>query len=694
MIKQTKSTLKNPIVFFLFTCFFFTTCKPSVVEETSESPKKPPNVIFILVDDMGYGDLGILFQNQRKTEGKPYHCTPELDQMAAEGAVLTRHYAPAPVCAPSRASLLSGLHQGHQPIRNNQFDKALANNHTLASVLKAAGYATAIVGKYGLQGQEGNSPSAWEAYPTKRGFDYFFGYVRHVDGHNHYPAHQAPNRPPMELYENDREISQQLAGCYTTDLFTAVAKKWIVAQRRENPENPFFLYLAYNTPHAGLQVAPGPYPEGKGLNGGVQVLENSPYFINAASEPVDTYIHPEYRQESWPMVQQRSASMMRRIDEAIGDLLQLLKDLEIDEETMVVFTSDNGPHHESYGYGDYDPTFFESYGPLDGTKRDTWEGCIRVPTLVRWPKTIPANQFVNRPSAFHDWLPTLAELAQVPAPANTDGVSLLPSITGKGTQLPGKVYIEYSVNMPTKAYASFQENRRGITRGEMQVVYHEGYKGVRYNTTSHANDFEIYDTQSDPGERNNLAGSSPEFITIQQGMKDKVLRMRRSDPEAARPYDAEPVPPVQAPGKLTNGLLAAWYQAPGNWVPAINSLRSKALKAEQAADLAIPSPLPHGQVVHFTGFLDVPVTGTYQFTLTCQGKAVGHLHDILWFDADLPYTPGDNLQTTLVLAAGLHPFRFIYRPVGGLPPALAMTWENKENPGLPPLASAWRVAPQ
>ncbi|MFN3803273.1 sulfatase-like hydrolase/transferase, partial [Belliella pelovolcani] len=147
-----------------------------------------PNIIFILTDDLGYGDIGVLYQNQRKAEGKPYHQTPNIDQFANEGIILTRHYAPAPVCAPSRASLMLGVHQGHADIRDNQFDKALPNNHNLASVLKQAGYQTGLIGKWGLQGREGNSPDAWEAYPTKRGFDYFFGYVRHGDGHNHYPA--------------------------------------------------------------------------------------------------------------------------------------------------------------------------------------------------------------------------------------------------------------------------------------------------------------------------------------------------------------------------------------------------------------------------------------------------------------------------------------------------------------------------
>ncbi|MFW5761534.1 MAG: sulfatase-like hydrolase/transferase, partial [Cyclobacteriaceae bacterium] len=401
-------------------------CQPAEKADTN----KPPNIIFILTDDLGYGDLGILYQNQRARENKFAHKTPNLDKLAGEGTLLTRHYVPAPVCAPSRASLLLGVHQGHANVRNNQFDKALEDNYTIASVLKEAGYTTGIVGKYGLQGKEGNSPETWPAYPTKRGFDFFFGYVRHVDGHNHYPAHEALKRPPMELYYGDREISSQLKGVYTTDLFTAAAKKWITDVNKADPERPFFLYLAYNTPHAGLQVAPVPYPEGGGLNGGVQWIGEEGNFINAIGDTIDNYIHPDYDNNDWPEVQKRFSSMVRRIDNAVADVEQLLYDLNIAENTLIVFSSDNGPHHESYGYGDYQPTFFDSFGEMDGVKRDTWEGGIRVPTFVWWPGKITPGKLNDIPSQFHDWLPTFAEAAGIMPPARTDGVSLLPQLFG------------------------------------------------------------------------------------------------------------------------------------------------------------------------------------------------------------------------------------------------------------------------
>ena len=318
-----------------------------------------PNIILIFSDDMGYGDLGVFHQNERL--GKR-HSTPNLDRFAEEGVQLRRHYCPAPVCAPSRASLLSGLHQGHTEVRNNEFDKALPDNHTLGTVLQGGGYRTLHVGKYGLQGVglEGalgnpseknnafSNPEEWPAYPTKRGFDEFYGYVRHVDGHVHYPNHEWPignsesHRTGKEVWHDNEEVSASLDKCYTTDLFTAFAKKWIVDHRRENAGQPFFIYLAYDTPHAALQVPTQAYPEGGGLNGGLQWIGDHGRMINTASGEIDSWIHPEYRNEEWSGVERRFATMVRRIDSCIGDLTQLLDDMGIEEDTLVVFTNDNG----------------------------------------------------------------------------------------------------------------------------------------------------------------------------------------------------------------------------------------------------------------------------------------------------------------------------------------------------------------
>lgn len=205
-----------------------------IAAPASAAPR--PNIIFVLTDDLGWGDLGVLHQNSRdfaNNRNLPAFSTPNLDSMAAQGVRMDRHYCPAPVCAPSRASLLLGVHQGHSNVRDNQFDKELANNHTLGTVLKQAGYATAAIGKWGLQGGSG-----FPGHPQNRGFDYFFGYMAHLDAHFHYPKEQG-----RAFYENFTNIADQLDKCYSTDLTAARAKKWIIDHQAATPSDPFFMYL-------------------------------------------------------------------------------------------------------------------------------------------------------------------------------------------------------------------------------------------------------------------------------------------------------------------------------------------------------------------------------------------------------------------------------------------------------------------
>ncbi len=641
---------------------------------TNSEVSKQPNIIFILTDDMGYGDLGVLHQNKRAAAGKPAHKTPHLDKLAGEGMLLTRHYVPAPVCAPSRASLLLGVHQGHSNVRNNQFDKALEDNHTIASVLKEAGYATGIVGKYGLQGKEGNNPQTWEAYPTKRGFDFFFGYVRHVDGHNHYPAHEARQRPPMELYYGNEEISGQLEGCYTTDLFTAAAKKWITDLKESDSEKPFFLYLAYDTPHAGLEVANAPYPEGGGIKGGVQWIGESGNFINTAGDTIDSYIHPDYAVEDWPIGPKRFASMMRRIDNGVGDLKQLLKDLDMDENTLVVFSSDNGPHNVSYDYGEYAPTFFDNFGELDGIKRDLWEGGIRVPTIAWWPGKISPSQQNSQPAQFHDWMPTFAELAGIPAPARTDGISLLPRLWGNRESEPGTVYVEYEVQGTTPDYPEFHSSHAGQIKQQMQVIFLDGLKGVRYNIQSHDDNFRIYDTEKDSREINNLDNTNEYFVRLQQRMKDEVLRVRRPNETAARPYDGVPVPQVITVG-LQQGLKFRIWNVKSPWAPAVNGLDEAPGRTGIARGFKIPgTKINNENVTAFEGFIDVPATGNYTFHLKVNGKAIMRLHKALLMDADKNYQSGSEITTDIKLEKGMHPFSFIF--AGQSAPDIQLEWSG------------------
>jgi arylsulfatase A-like enzyme len=225
------------------------------VPSRQEKAQSKPNIIFILVDDMGWGDVGAFWQNQRKARndrGEPWQQTPALDQLAAGGVMLTNHYAAAPVCAPSRASLLLGVSQGHANVRDNQFDKELQDTYTLGTALKRAGYHTAAIGKWGLQGGDPKMPGPdWPAHPAKRGFDYYLGYIRHADGHEHYPK-EGIYRGTKEVWDNRTNITDDLDKVYTADLWTAAAKRYITQQAQAADSSPFFLYLAYDTPHAVL----------------------------------------------------------------------------------------------------------------------------------------------------------------------------------------------------------------------------------------------------------------------------------------------------------------------------------------------------------------------------------------------------------------------------------------------------------
>ncbi|WP_044302208.1 sulfatase-like hydrolase/transferase [Rhodopirellula sallentina] len=665
----------------------------------------PPNVIFILCDDLGWGDLGVLYQNE-STHSKKFS-TPSLDAMAQQGAQLRNHYCPAPVCAPSRASLLLGVHQGHCGVRDNQFDKALPNNHTLATVMKGAGYSTGLIGKYGLQGKlKGNKKRGrqnvaitvddpaehWSAYPTKRGFDDFFGYVRHADGHLHYPAASWPlgnsegHRTPKEFWHNDQEISQQLERCYTTDLFTAYAKKWITAKARDTASQPFFLYLAYDTPHAALQVPTMAYPSGRGLEGGIQWGGKDGEMINTARGTIDSFRYPEFTGNGWTDVEERFATMVKRIDDCVGDLLQTLRDLKIDQNTLVVFSSDNGPHHESYLDGvNYTPQSFQSYGPFDGTKRDTWEGGIRVPTLAWWPSRIPPGTVDQTPSQFHDWMATFAEIAGTHPPAVCDGVSLVKSMTGKGDRRQSDVYVEYSVGGATQIYDDFEKRKRKLKRGQMQVLMHKGYKGVRVNITDPEAPFEIYDLENDISETRNLAGTSPKFETLQQEMQQRVLRMRRVNETAPRPYDGELVPSLPAQ-TMSPGLFRSFAKGQFEYVPDFDTLPQEnivheiirevpdALDVSKHLDSAKRAMSSFGGVDRYIGYLNVPKDGEYRFEFQSATPAFVRVHDAILVDNDFGHDASKTRSTRIRLAAGSHRFTMTVLASQSQPTQSQPTW--------------------
>lgn len=665
----------------------------------SAKPSSHPNIIFILTDDLGWGDLGVFYQNSRRAadvRSRPWEMTPNLDKFAAGGALLHDHYCAAPVCAPSRASIMLGLSQGHANVRDNQFDKAIENNHTLATVLDQAGYETVAVGKWGLQGNAPGEtdPATWPAFPTKRGFDEFFGYARHKDGHEHYPkeAVYVKDHVPKQVWDRTNDITPELDKCYTADLWTAWAKNWIAQHERTNSAQPFFMYLAYDTPHAVTELPTQAYPPGGGLHGGMQWLGTSGHMISTASGKVDSWVDPAYRnatydndhdpstpEKPWPDVDKRYATAVGRIDSAVGDIEQLLQDLKIDKDTLVIFSSDNGPSIESYlPRRPLRADFFDSFGPFDGIKRDCWEGGERVPTLASWPGHIPAGKVINTPSISYDWMRTFAEAAGLPAPAESDGVSLLPELTGMGApRNQDYLYVEYFEAGRTPNYQDFAPAHRGRLRRQMQTIRLGDFVGVRYDIQSQADPFEIYNVNSDPKETNNLASARPD---LEKRMKTMVLQARRPNNSAPRPYDNELIP-ADPVSMLSTSKGINWQAFEGNypWVPDFETLNSVANGFDNHPDLK-KRTRDNDIGMFFTGYLNIPTDGDYTFYLEADTGAVLRIHDATVIDADFGYVGGRELSGSARLQAGLHPFRLYYARRNSGTPSLKFSWSGPNIP--------------
>ena len=499
---------------------------------------------------------------------------------------------------------------------------------------------------------------------------------------------------------------------YSTDLFAARAKQWIVDQRKfaRKTGKPFFLYLAFPAPHGNLVVPGVPYPSGGGLKGGLQWVKKegtesvNTAFDAKAEKNKDTYIHPD--NSRFPNdVAKRHSTMIRRVDDAVADLIRLLKDLKIDDNTMIVFSSDNGPHNEGgadsrHWHGAQNPQFFKSYGMMDGIKRDCWEGGMRVPAVVRWPGVVPSGISLNA-SQFQDWMATFADVAGVPVPSRCDGVSLLPTLAGvPERQKTGVIYAEYAYSGSTPNYSDFLQQHRGRGRQQQQIIFVDGFKGIRMGNAAPATDFEIYDTEKDQQEAANLAASRPD---LQEKMKAQALRSRRSSPIASTSFDAGYIAPVSAPAGLREGRLRwrAWNRS-FDWVPDFRQLEEGPCStgATDVSDvLSVKAGLSGQKGVELTGYLRVPVTGEYQFYLQTDSnegsRAFVHLHDMQLIDADYAYTPGTqaasnaregvsgdvqpNAVQTVKLTAGLHPIRIGYVGNSGTASKLVLKWEG---PGL------------
>jgi len=447
----------------------FPGCAGSAGRPGSRRLAEKPNIILIMADDLGYGHLGCYGQKLIRT--------PHLDRMSREGMRFTQAYAGCTVCAPSRSVLMTGLHTGHTPVRGNSGGIPLHEGDvTVAEVLKSAGYTTGLFGKWGL-GEHGTS-----GIPNKQGFDEFFGYLHQIHAHFYYPEYLWKNDEKYPLPGNaDGKQSQ-----YTHDEIVEQALGFIRANRR----GPFFAYLAFAIPHYELLVPEDSLREYRGK------FPETPY--TGRGRPAG-YPH-DYGKQETPKA--AIAAMITRMDRNIGRLLTLLEELGIDEDTVVLFTSDNGP---SRGQGD--PDFFKAAGPLRGYKGSLYEGGIRVPLIARRPGRIRAGAVSEQVCYFADVMPTLAELAGTEGPENTDGISIVPTLLGSET-----------------VGRKQQQHRFGYWEYKGRAAVRMGrYKALRRRG---GEPLEIYDLAGDIGETRNIAARRRDVVAI----IENYLKNARTEP--------------------------------------------------------------------------------------------------------------------------------------------------------------------
>jgi arylsulfatase A len=462
---KTKIKIFGANILFVATIgVFLSDCQEKKQPLTVQLPK--PNIIYILADDLGYGDLSCY--------GQVKFTTPNIDKLAQEGMRFTQHYSGSTVCAPSRSSLMTGLHTGHTPLRGNKEWKPEgqwpmdSDAFTLAEMFKSNGYTTGAFGKWGLgyPGSEGD--------PNNQGFDEFFGYNCQRLAHNYYPYYLWHNQEKVMLEDNQGPAR----GTYAPDRIHAEALKFL----ETNKDKPFFMYYPAILPHAEL-FAPEEYmakfrgkflpeKEYKGTDDGENV-KLGPY-------------------GSQPEAHAAFAAMVTYLDDKVGEIVQKVHDLGLDKNTIIVFTSDNGPHLEAGA----DPDYFDSNGILKGYKRDVYEGGIRVPMIVRWPDRISSGTTTDHISAFWDVMPTMAELISDTTIAQTDGISFLPTLLGQDQQV-----------LHDFLYWEFHElgGRMAVRKGDWKLVkYHVFDPEI---TTQ-----ELYNLSDDPGEEANVADQNPEIV--------------------------------------------------------------------------------------------------------------------------------------------------------------------------------------
>ena len=486
---RVKTTLKYLNLTAVLSLTFFQACQQPEKEETVRAP----NIIYILADDLGYGDLSCY--------GQEKFDTPNIDRLAQEGILFTQHYAGTTVCAPSRSSLMTGLHTGHTPIRGNrgtnggQFPLP-ADAVTLPKLLKQAGYTTGAFGKWGL-GFPGSTGD-----PLNQGFDEFFGFNSQTIAHNYYAWELNDNDQVIQLEENKGTAR----GLYIPDLIHERTLDFITRHQ----DTAFFLFVPTIIPHAEL-FAPQEYMD-LFLN---RTSAEPPFTYTSKFEPetpykgIDDPSHPRFKvggygSQAYPRA--AFAAMVKLLDDQVGEIMAKLEELGLAENTLVIFTSDNGPHVE----GGADPDFFNSNGPFQGYKRDLYEGGIRVPMVARWPAKIKAGTKTDHISAFWDVLPTLAEATGAPVPENNDGISFLPTLMGEEQQAHEHLYWEFHE----------QQGKQAVRKGD--------WKAIKLNALKPQPDFLLFNVKEDPKESTNLAAEYPDIL-------EELIRLmnseRTEDPE-------------------------------------------------------------------------------------------------------------------------------------------------------------------
>ena len=444
-----------------------------------------PNIVFILADDLGYGDVGCFGQKKIRT--------PNIDRLAAEGMRLTQHYSGNAVCAPSRCVLMTGRHPGHAFIRDNRAVEPEGQypippeTVTLAELLKQHGYATGGFGKWGL------GPPGSEGDPLNQGFDRFFGYNCQGVAHNYYPTHlwdndrrieldnpefSAHQKLPPDADPNDPASYARYSGSeYSPDLIAEQARRFV----RANKDRPFFLYVPTTVPHLALQVPEDSLAEYR------DKFPDEPYSGGRGYLP-----HRRPRAAY--------AAMITRMDREVGHIVDLVRELGLEERTIFVFSSDNGPLYEKFGGTDSE--FFASAGPLRGFKGSLYEGGVRVPTIVRWKGRIEPGTTLDRVSGFEDWLPTLLELAglEESIPEDIDGMSFAPTLLGEPQEPRAFLYREFP------SYDGWQSVRIGDWKGVRQNLVPRGRKTKPQIKT------ELYNIREDIGETIDVAAEHPEIV--------------------------------------------------------------------------------------------------------------------------------------------------------------------------------------